>query len=206
MWLITKYADIKNKTNIIYVEIEYKIDLCKILCNLTVYVHKGKDLNIPRKNSKAHLYSNFSLVHVIKAVTGNKTKTRFKLSYSGQYIIFGISAKAMDATVYGIKMFYYYCEGTFINNIYFPNTTSSAKQPKAANGTCSENSKSLNNGKEFEAFCLQNGTWTRRSDSKCLCVAGFEPRLSQGCQRKYMLSMQQNPLIRTFIIWHSYFR
>ena len=64
----------------------------------------------------------------------------------------------MYATVYGIKMFYYYCEETFINYIYFPNTTSSAKQQKAVNGTCSENSKSLNNGTELEAFCLQNGT------------------------------------------------
>ena len=186
-------------------EIEYKIDLCEknFLCNLTVYVHKGKVTNIPRKNRKMYLYSNFSLVHVIKAVTGNKTKTRFKLSYSGQYITFGISAKAVDATVYGIKMFYYYCEETLINNIYFPNTTSSANQPKAVHGTCSENSKSLNNGTEFEALCLQNGTWTRRNGSECLCVGGFEPRLSQGCRRKYILSVQQNPLIRTFIIWHK---
>ena len=192
MWLITNYADIKNKTNIIYVEIEYKIDSCKKKnsCNLKVYVHKGKDPNIPRKNPKTYLYSNFSLVHVIKAVTGNKTKTRFKLSYSGQYITFGISAKAVDATVYGIKMFYYYCEEKFINNIYFPNTTSSVNQPKAVNGNCSENSKSLNNGTKFEAICLQNGTWTPRNGSECLCVGGFEPRLSQGCRRKCILSMQ----------------
>ena len=44
---------------------------------------------------------------------------------------------------------------------------------------------------EFEALCLQNGTWTRRNGSECLCVGGFEPRLSQGCRRKYILSMQQ---------------
>ena len=157
-----------------------------------VYVHKGKDPNIPRKNPKTYVYSNFYLVHVIRAVTGNRTKTRFKLSYSSQYITFGISAKAVDATVYGIKMFYYYCEETFINNIYFPNTTSSANQSKAIYGNCSENSKSLNNGTELEAFCLQNGTWTRRNGSECLCVAGFEPR--SGCQRKYILS------IRIFII------
>ena len=175
-------------------ENEYKIDSCKknFLCNLTVYVHKGKDPNVPMKNPKSYLYSNFSFVHVIKAVTGNKTTTRFKLSYSGQFITFGISAKAVDATVYRIKMFFYYCEGTFINNIYFPNTTSSVNQPKAVNGSCSKNSKFLNNGTEFEAFCLQNGTWTRRSDSECLCVGGFEPPSPLGCQRKYMLSMQQN--------------
>ena len=142
-------------------------------------------------------------MNVIKAVEWNNAKTRFKLSCSGQYITFGISAKVVDATVYGIKVFYYYCEETFIKNIYFPKTSSSAKQPKAVNGSCSENSKSLNNGTEFEALCLQNGTWTRRNGSECLCVGGFEPRLSQGCQRKYMLSMQQNPLIRTFIIWHK---
>ena len=156
-------------------EIEYKIDLCKknFLCNLTVYIHKGKDPNIPTKNPKTYLYSNFYLVDVIKAVAGNKTTTRFKLSYSGQYITFGISAKVVDATVYGIKVFYYYCEETFIKNIYFPKTSSSAKQPKAVNGSCSENSKSLNNGTEFEALCLQNGTWTRRNGSECLCVGGF---------------------------------
>ena len=180
-------------------ENEYKIDSCKknFLCNLTVYVHKGKDPNVPMKNPKSYLYSNFSFVHVIKAVTGNKTTTRFKLSYSGQYITFGISAKAVDATVFGIKMFFYYCEGTFINNIYFPNTTSSVNQPKAVNGSCSKNSKFLNNGTEFEAFCLQNGTWTRRSDSECLCVGGFESRLSQGCQRKYICCQcNKNPIIR----------
>ena len=156
-------------------EIEHKIDLCEknVLCNLKVYVHKGKVTHIPREKLKMNVYSNFSLVHVIKAVTENKTTTRFKLSYSGQFITFGISAKAVDATVYGIKMFFYYCEGTFINNIYFSNTTSSANQPKAVHGTCSENSKSLNNGKEFEAFCLQNGTWTRGNGSECLCVGGF---------------------------------
>ena len=174
-------------------EIEYKIYSCQknYPCNLTVYIHKGKDPNIPMKNRKTYLYSNFYLVDVIKAVAGNKTKTRFKLSYSGQYITFGISAKAVDATVYGIKVFYYYCEETLIKNIYFPNTTSSANQSEAIYGNCSENSKSLNNGTEFEALCLQNGTWTRRNGSKCLCVAGFEPRLSQGCRRKYILSMQQ---------------
>ena len=184
-------------------EIEYKIYSCQknYPCNLTVYIHKGKDPNIPMKNRKTYLYSNFYLVDVIKAVAGNKTKTRFKLSYSGQYITFGISAKAVDATVYGIKVFYYYCEETLIKNIYFPNTTSSANQSEAIYGNCSENSKSLNNGTEFEALCLQNGTWTRRNGSGCLCVGGFEPRL--GCQRKYILSMQQNPLIRTFIIWHK---
>ncbi|CAB4043908.1 ephrin type-A receptor 2 [Paramuricea clavata] len=82
-----------------------------------------------------------------------------------------------------MKMYYYYCEETFIKGIKFERTLSPTKGFKNVTGNCSEYAIPQNGAKaSFNIHCYSNGTWSKPAGDhlNCFCIEGFAPDKTNG--------------------------
>ena len=184
-----------------HVDVEAELTSCGRTCYsnyFQVYVYRGNSkLNIPsdqnnKKGTKDFLITNFTPVYNITNDTTSKTTNKKEHQTFGFYqngskvLIFAIRSTGACGKIYRMKMYYYYCEETFINSIKFPETISPASRSREVYGKCSVNSAAPKNEANLKGFCQSNGTWSINYETMCLCLEGYEPTPSNGCSRKFI--------------------
>ena len=114
-----------------------------------------------------------------------KSNQKFSfLQNNSRGVTLAIRSKGACGTIFGMKMYYYECEETFINGVHFQNTASPSIRFKNVTGDCPGKSLQLYNATNLIGFCHSNGSWSPGQESKCLCTEGYYPSNTPGeCSR-----------------------
>ena len=193
---VTEVLKYRSPAKRIYVDIKAYLEQCyNVPCKLEIYANYVGNLKFPGRDAAArkdYFLKTFSGVDNV-TVTLNKTEDKtFSLNHSGPNVTFGVRARAASWTIYQMKMYYYYCEKTIINNVQLPSMNSSEVGSKSIAVWCSPYSTPSKNVTEITATCLRNGTWKVNDGIHCSCLEGFQKEKSKGCLREYKSLFQFN--------------
>ena len=157
-----------------------------------VYIYPGKYML-----EKEKVTSYFKpLYNITNNTTPTATLTRTTQTFSfnkqkySQGVTLAFRSRGACGRIFRIKMYYYYCEGTFNKGIKFEKTSSPATEFENVTGSCSENSVPSNNVKNVTRYCYSNGTWgeLEHGNLKCFCGEGYGPNKTDGsCSSKLHL-------------------
>ena len=146
-----------------------------------VYLYRGKyEHYYSFENVSSDLLSNFAALYNIS----RSNQTFSFLQNNSRWVTFAVRSRGACGKIFGMKMYYYECEETFINGAHFQNTSSPSTGFKNITGDCSRNSLPLHNTTNFIGFCYSNGSWSTSQESKCLCIEGYHPSKTTECSRK----------------------
>ena len=224
-WFITQYVNLERPTSaeVIHVDVDAEFTLCDnpgrppsdstVPCysnyfEVYIYHGTGNKASYPQAfslNDKM-LYS--PLYNITKNTLFNtiSNQTFSFLKNNSQDVMFAIRSKGACGTIFRMKMYYYYCEETFINGIKFEETASPAKGLKNVTGNCSDYAIPLINGTaSSNRYCYENGTWNELGDEnlKCFCIEGYTPN-NGSCSSMFTYLYKNCTVIHLFYIHMGY--
>ena len=200
-WFLTDYVNLGTSfANIIYIDVEAELTLCfnpgtnsYVPCYskyFEVYLYRGKyePHSIYVALNDLHTFSplyNVSNHTVPGAELSSRSNQTFSfLQNNSHWVTFAVRSRGACGEIFGMKMYYYECEETFINGVHFQNNLSPSIGFKNVTGDCSGNSLPLHNTTNLIGFCHSNGSWSTGQETKCLCIRGYHPSKTTECSRK----------------------
>lgn len=203
-WTITNPVELNTIfADEIHVDVEAELTLClnpgnnaRLPCYTNyfeVYIYREtsdkENVYRPDDPNLADLLKVYSpLYNITNNTLPNASLTRSVQTFSfpqnsSQRVVIAIRSRGACGSIFRMKMYYYYCEETFIKGIQFEITLSPAKGFKNVTGNCSEYAIPPNSAKaSFNIHCYSNGTWSKPEDDnlKCFCIEGFAPDKTNG--------------------------
>ena len=193
-WLITNPVNILSPENLnIFVDVEAKLTMCHDISKAAsqtcysnyfeVYIHRGivdatKD-NVFKKFSQ-------SIYNITNHTSVNATLSRSYQTFSFSHtkpenVTFAVRSRGACGSIFGMKVYYFFCDDYFINGIKYKETVSPSKgYVKVVKGNCSKNTEIPSNGTVLRGNCRYNGSWDVGDNVTCKCVKNYVLDKSKG--------------------------
>ncbi|XP_028413615.1 ephrin type-B receptor 1-B-like [Dendronephthya gigantea] len=146
--------------------------------SLEIYLYNGSSQ--PPDISKEMFFNFFFQIYPTEFPTlENNYRVVAKFPKNGlNTLVLAVRAVGLCASVYSMKVYYYFCEEQYFNGFLIPKTTSPYEGWKRIEANCSGNFASPD---QVIGYCGYNGTWKIEKNMGCFCKKGEEKNQLNEC-------------------------